>query len=164
MSCLLPNNAILVGKTLQLFRTSLETTDTTSKRVSTEKIALDTKGIKEDKFYGKDLHRSVLLTSTSSYRLAGEHGIDLSYGALGENILMDYTPYDLDAGTQIQIGEVLLEIVQHCTLCKGLSTLDSRLPKLLQRDRGVFAKVIQEGFISLEDEIYIIDRHITLHK
>jgi MOSC domain-containing protein YiiM len=74
---------------------------------------------------------------------------------LGENILIDYNPYDLPVGTKLEIGEVVLEISQHCTLCKSLTKVDNALPKLLKNDRGIFAKVVKSGNISLKDKIKI---------
>jgi len=78
---------IKAGKILELFYS------TNSGRVSTTELALDDKGVIEDKYYNKDIQRSVLITSKDSYKLATSYGIDAPYSALGENILMDYNPY-----------------------------------------------------------------------
>ena len=121
-------------------------------------IYLDLKGIVEDKFYDKDIQRSVLLTSEESYTLAQKHQIKMPYGSLGENLLIDYNPYHLPSGTQLSIGTCILEISQNCTLCDHLSSIDKRLPTLLKQDRGIFAKVIQEGKIKENDEIFIIEK------
>ena len=116
---------------------------------------MDKDGVVGDKFYAKELDRSVLISSIDSYLLAKESSIDMSYGSLGENIVMDYNPYSLPTGTKIKIGEVILEISQHCTLCKSLTKVDSKLPKLLKDDRGLFAKVIKSGTIYRGDKVYI---------
>jgi MOSC domain-containing protein YiiM len=108
-----------------------------------------------DKFYEKDPNRSVLIASVDSYKIAKEKGVDASFGALGENILIDFNPYKLAIGTNIEIGETTLEISQHCTICKSLAKVDNSLPKLLKNDRGIFAKVIKGGLINLDDEIKI---------
>jgi len=129
-----------------------------STRESQPSIQLDLKGISHDKFYGKDIHRSVLITSKESYTLAQKHHIEMSYGSLGENLLIDYNPYHLPSGTQLSIGTCILEISQNCTLCDHLSSIDKRLPTLLKHDRGIFAKVIQEGEIKENDEIFIIEK------
>ncbi|MEJ2414682.1 MAG: MOSC domain-containing protein, partial [Sulfurimonas sp.] len=55
---------------------------------------------------------------------------------------VDINPYSLIPGEKLQIGETLFEITQNCTLCKGLSSVNSKLPKVLKNDRGIFAKVI----------------------
>ena len=126
-------------------------------RTPTAELHFDTRGILNDKHYDKDIDRSVLITSLDSYVLVKEHGIDIDHGSLGENLLIDYNPYQLYSGTRLQIGSVVLEISQHCTLCKSLTQVDSKLPKLLKNDRGIFAKVIKSGTIITGDNIYIID-------
>jgi MOSC domain-containing protein YiiM len=123
-------------------------------RKSVAVLNLDTNGILEDKFYNKNRQRSILITSVASYTLAKERGIELKYGALGENILIEANPYSLQEGERLFIGDTVLEITQHCTLCKGLSSINAQLPRLLQHDRGIFAKVIStHGVITKEDSV-----------
>ena len=126
-----------------------------SRRKRQSSIRLDLKGIYGDKFYNKDTRRSVLITSKESYLLAQKHNIEIPYGSLGENILIDYNPYHLPGGTQLSIGTCILEISQNCTLCDHLSKIDKQLPTLLKHDRGIFAKIIQKGIIKDNDEIFI---------
>ncbi len=128
-----------------------------SGRTSSTTLRFDKKGIVEDKHYDTKLERSVLIASLESYDLVRNHGIDVEYGVLGENLLINYNPYHLEAGTRLNIGNVTLEISQHCTLCKSLTKVDSMLPKLLKDDRGIFAKVIKPGHISEGDDIYILE-------
>jgi MOSC domain-containing protein YiiM len=142
----------LVGKVLSLCISKKET----KLRVKQQKIFLDENGVVDDKFYGKDIQRSILLASTYSYDLVKENNIDINENDLGENILMDYNPYSLPIGTKIQIGEAIVEISQEGTLCNGLSKVNKALPKLLKKDRGIFAKTIKEGNIALGDEIYLL--------
>jgi hypothetical protein len=54
------------GKILELFYS------TNNGRVNTTELALDDKGVIEDKYYNKDIQRSVLITSSESYKLAAE--------------------------------------------------------------------------------------------
>jgi len=147
-------NLLKVGKILELFYS------TNDGRVSTSKLALDEKGVIEDKYYDKDIQRSVLITSLTSYKLASTHGIDAPYSSLGENILIDYNPYHLKPGARLSIGNLILEISQNCTLCNSLSKVDKKLPKLLKNDRGIFAKVISSGIISKGDNIYLLNNQI----
>jgi MOSC domain-containing protein YiiM len=142
-----------VGKVINLF-VSVQGSST---RVEKESFNLDPKGIIEDKFYNTNIQRSVLITSQDSYTLASSHQINMPYGSLGENVLMDYNPYHLNAGNQLRIGNVLLEISQNCTMCDHLSKIDKDLPTLLKDDRGIFAKVIESGMIKKGDEIYLLD-------
>ncbi len=146
------NNTI--GKILQLYITQ---DDEAKTRISSQSVEIDEKGIKGDKFYAKDFQRSILITSTESYTLAENNGIEISTGVLGENILIDINPYALRAGDTIQIGDALLEITQNCTLCKGLTSIHSKLPKLLKEDRGIFAKAINgETTIRVGDSVKIV--------
>ena len=141
------------GKVIALYVTK---DDAIKKREKTDEIKIDIDGIKDDKFYAKDSARAILITSIDSYKLAKENNIDLDEGALGENILIDINPYHLLPGETLQIGDTLLEITQNCTLCKGLSTLNSKLPKLLKNDRGVFAKLINDAsLIKINDTVKI---------
>ena len=126
-------------------------------RTTVTSFDLDSEGIVRDKHYNKSVDRSVLITSLESYSLAKNHGINISSGALGENILIDYNPYHLTAGSKLKIGKVTLEISQPCTLCKSLTNIDSKLPKLLKDDRGIFAKVMESGTIKEDDDIYLLD-------
>lgn len=139
------------GTVLKLF---LSKTDE-SQRVEKDEISVDTLGVVDDKFYAKEPNRSVLLSSIDSYDMAKKQDIDVPLGSLGENILLNYNPYDIPVGKEFKIGEVSLVITQNCTLCKSLTKVDSRLPKLLKDDRGIFARVIKSGVIKIGDTITI---------
>lgn len=141
-----------VGKVMGLFISQKNA----SGKVSKKTLTLDKKGIIHDKYYDTNVQRSVLITSIESYTLALSHQITIPQGALGENLLIDYNPYHLPAGTQLQIGEVILEISQNCTICDHLSIIHESLPTLLKEDRGIFAKVLKGGVIKKEDEIILI--------
>ncbi len=141
-----------VGHIISLFISEKEN----KQRVERNLLTLDKKGILEDKFYNKDLQRSVLITSIESYDLVKKHYISMPYSALGENLLIDYNPYHLPPGSRLHIGSCILEISQYCTICEHLSNIDKRVPDLLKNDRGIFAKVIKEGEIKKRDEIFLV--------
>ena len=141
-----------VGNVLKLFISK----SGTSKRFDETSINLNKYGVQGDKFYNKDLQRSVLLSSYASYDLVKTYGIEMPFGYLGENILIDYNPYALEIGTHIKIGDVILEISQNCTICNHLAILDVKIPTLLKNDRGIFTKVITEGEIKIDDAVYIV--------
>ncbi len=142
------------GKILELFITK---DDAQKTRESVAFVKVDNDGILEDKFYAKNSLRSILITATDSYKITQENNIELPWGSLGENIVTDLNPYHLVCGDKLKIGENTLEITQNCTLCKGLSSVNPKLPKLLKDDRGIFAKVISgEGRIEVGDTIEIL--------
>jgi MOSC domain-containing protein YiiM len=126
-----------------------------NKRVDKEKLELDENGVLGDKFYGKNINRLILITSLDAYKLANECGIELEYGILGENILINKSINHLALGDQFTIGEVVLEITQNCTLCNGLSIIDPKLPEVLKNDRGVFAKTVTNGIIKRGDSVIV---------
>jgi len=140
-----------IGQVLELFISHKDN----SKRIPQSVFEVDINGIVGDKFYAKDIERSILLTTIESYQLALDNGIEMSYGALGENILIDYNPYALTIGTQLKLGEVVLEVTQNCTICNHLSAIDKRLPHLLKEDRGIFVKVITAGSIEKSNKVYL---------
>jgi len=141
------------GKVLKLFITK---DDKDKTRETPQKLQVDEAGIIGDKFYAKDSQRAILISSIQSYKLTQENGIDIAVGALGENLLIDINPYHLTPGEHLQIGETVLEITQNCTLCKGLSSVNSKLPKLLKNDRGIFAKVVNgPSTINIGDSVKI---------
>ena len=142
----------IIGKVVKLFISQAGN----SNRILKEKLHLDHAGVLTDKFYNKDTNRSVLISSLESYNIALNHDISMEYGALGENILISYNIYTLPIEQQIQIGEVVLEITQNCTLCKSLTKVDNKLPKILKNDRGIFTKVVKSGYIYIDDEITIL--------
>lgn len=141
-----------VGKVLKLFTSK----SGTSQRFEQKRLSLDNFGVLDDKFYNKNTERSVLVSSIDSYKLIQTYGIDMPFGYLGENILMDFNPYNLDMGSRIQIGTTIIEISQYCTICNHLAVLDVKIPTLLKDDRGIFAKVKEAGEITLNDSVYII--------
>lgn len=126
-----------------------------NKRVQKEKLELDENGVVDDKFYAKNPNRLILITSTDAYSMAKDSGIELEYGSLGENILIDNNINDLTIGSQFKIGDLVLEITQNCTLCIGLSNIDPKLPDILKYDRGIFAKAVGNGLVKTDDSVII---------
>lgn len=129
--------------------------DNEKKRLTREIIEVDEKGVLGDKFYAKNNNRLILITSTTAYILAKSSGVELDYGSLGENILIDQAIDELAIGDRFQVGEILLEVTQNCTLCNGLSMIDPQLPEILKNDRGLFAKAVTSGIIKKDDVIII---------
>jgi len=142
----------VVGNVLSLYLSPLQSAFPEKR----EEIKCDRRGVQGDRHYNSDIDRSVLITTKESYHLARNNGIALSYGVLGENLLIDYNPYHLPPGQRLLIGEVLLEVSQLCPLCRHLSHIDKALPKLLQNNRGVFMKVIEPGTIKAGDSITLL--------
>jgi len=120
-------------------------------------IEIDEQGIIGDKYYGKNPNRTILVTSdNASYGLAALQGIELPYGSLGENVVIDINPYHLRAGAQIRIGETIVAVTQNCTLCSSLGKVDEKLPELLKDDRGIFVRTVRGGKIRKGDTVSLL--------
>lgn len=126
-------------------------------RFESDAIEIDEQGIVGDKYYGKNLNRTILLTSNdASYGLAASQGIVMPFGSLGENIVIDINPYHLRAGAHIRIGDTIVTVTQNCTLCSSLGKVDEKLPELLKDDRGIFVKTLRGGKIRKGDSVYLL--------
>ena len=125
-------------------------------RTECERLTFDKSGVLGDKFYGKKIDRSVLITGKIAYERAAEHGIKLEEGDLGENLLMDIDPRKLESGTLLRIGEVELEVSRRCPICQHLAIYDARLPRLVKDLRGVYLQVRRGGSIESSSEVEVI--------
>ncbi len=123
------------------------------KHLEQSELILDKNGVLTDKFYAKNIQRSVLICSVYGYTVAREKNIDISYGELGENIIVDFDISKLHEGDYLKIGETEIEITQNCTICQSLSKIDPTLTTLLKNDSGIFAKVIKDGIIKKDDKV-----------
>ena len=115
-------------------------------------------GVIDDKFAGnpKKIDRSVMIVGTAPYTMAKEAGIELPEVALGENILLNFDPHTLDIGTQLAIGDAMLEITSACTLCSHLTQYHKDLPKLILKHRGIYCRIIKSGIISKNDTVTLL--------
>jgi len=147
---------LYLGEVLELYRAPIGTSGV---RESCEFIELkENYGVINDKFAGdpKRAHRSVMIVGKKPYLMAKEADIVLPQTALGENILLSFDPHTLPIGSQLQIGEALLEITAACTLCNHLTQYGKDLPKLILKHRGVYCKVIKSGIIRKSDSVITI--------
>jgi len=110
---------------------------------------IENHGIKEDKFAGSDMEKTVMIVGQKAYDMAKEEGIDLEPGSLGENILLDFDPHDFMYGTIFTLGDVQLQITEDCSMCKHLTVFDNRLPKLLLHHRGRYCKILHGGTVKV---------------
>ncbi|WP_243028923.1 MOSC domain-containing protein [Thermus albus] len=113
-------------------------------------------GAKGDRHAGKDPERAVLVAGLPAYERAREAGIELPFGALGENLLLDLDPHALPPGARLRVGEALLAFSYVCTVCSSLSQFDLRLPKLLYGGRGLYARVLEGGVVRVGDPVQLL--------
>lgn len=60
----------------------------------------------------------------------------------------------LPVGTRLQCGSVLLEVTQIGKDCHSHCTIYYQMGKCIMPSNGIFARVLQEGEISVRDTIY----------
>lgn len=113
-------------------------------------------GAQGDRHAGRDPERAVLVAGLPAYEKARQAGIELPWGALGENLLLDLDPHALSSRTQLRVGEALLELSYMCTVCQSLSQFDLRLPKLLYGGRGLYARVLEGGRVRVGDPVQVL--------
>lgn len=142
---------INIGKVLKTFSATKDSSGLPRPQVS-ELNLIENFGIENDKFAGKKLDQTVMIVGVKSYDIANQNNIDLEFGCLGENILLDFDPHDFEVGKQLFIGDSIIEITQVCTVCNHLSIFDKNLPTLLKNHRGLYCKIVKNGII-LKDMI-----------
>lgn len=135
-----------LGKVLETFSATKESSGLPRPKVKELNLIKDF-GIENDKFAGKKLDQTVMIVGVRSYEIAKKKGINLEFGCLGENILLDFDPHELEIGTKLIFQDAIIEITQVCTVCSHLSVFDETLPLLLKGHRGVYCKIIKSGLI-----------------
>jgi MOSC domain-containing protein YiiM len=135
-----------IGKVLKTFSATKESSGLPRPNVEELNLIVDY-GIENDKFAGKKLDQTVMIVGIQSYEIANQNDIELEFGTLGENILLDFDPHIFEVGKQLFIEDSIIEITQVCTVCNHLSVFDKNLPLLLKSHRGLYCKIIKNGII-----------------
>jgi MOSC domain-containing protein YiiM len=135
-----------IGKVLKTFSATKESSGLPRPQVEELNLIVDY-GIENDKFAGKKLDQTVMIVGIQSYKIANKNDIELEFGTLGENILLDFDPHIFEVGKQLFIEDSIIEITQVCTVCNHLSVFDKKLPLLLKSHRGLYCKIIKNGII-----------------
>ena len=105
-----------------------------------------------------DWHRQVSLLGIESIKKMKAVGIDfLATGQFAENITTEgLTLYELPVGTKLKIGEVLLEVTQIGKKCHKGCKIKDLVGECVMPKEGIFAKVLEEGYIKSGDNIVVI--------
>lgn len=87
--------------------------------------------------------RQILLAGAPAYR---RHG--LAAHTLRENVLLDVDTATLRSGTLLRLGEeVIVGLTFHCEACGYLDTRHPGIARVIGKDRGVLARVLQGGML-----------------
>lgn len=117
-----------------------------------------------DRHAGRDPERALLLTSAATYDDLRRRGLELRYGDLGENVVIEGVQVEaLPLGTRLRCGEAVLELSRPCPVCARLVTLHPYLPKWLHHRRGVYARVLKSGVVCEgEPVVTLLNRNAPL--
>ena len=118
-----------------------------SEKRGTQKKTLDTARLRTDWGIEGDAHaghwhRQVSLLSQEEIDAFRAEGADVYPGAFGENLAVH--------------GSVLLEVTQIGKDCHSHCTIYYQMGKCIMPSNGIFARVLQEGEISVRDTIQVL--------
>jgi MOSC domain-containing protein YiiM len=108
--------------------------------------------------------RQVLLVDTSILAEIAGQDIHLKPGMLGENITLDgIAVMTLAIGTQLEIGETLLEVTEVRNPCYQLNEMHPRLLKAVatkvegqvRRNAGMMARILKGGWVRPGDPVIV---------
>jgi hypothetical protein len=143
------------GKVLALYMTMPDMMRT-AHRMACEDFECDPDGIIGDMNYEASENPMLLLTSKKSYELIEEAELVLDMGVLMESILVDVNLYHLKAGSVIEIGETIFEVLSPCESYAYLMALAPELPDVLRGNRGLFIRALDHGVVAMGDTVSIL--------
>ena len=115
-------------------------------------------GLENDAHAGK-WHRQVSLLSYEKIEDFKAKGAPVDEGAFGENLIVQGIDLrQLPVGTQLQCGEVLLEVTQIGKKCHSGCEIFKIMGDCIMPREGIFTRVLKGGVISDGDEIRVIKR------
>ena len=113
-------------------------------------------GIEGDAHAGK-WHRQVSLLSAEKIEAFREKGVQVEYGAFGENLVVEGCDLrSLPVGTRFAIGNVLLEMTQIGKECHDHCAIYNVTGDCIMPREGVFAKVLHGGKVREGDTLDVI--------
>ncbi|MEG0919305.1 MAG: molybdopterin-binding protein [Anaerovoracaceae bacterium] len=114
-------------------------------------------GIKNDAHGGK-WHRQVSLLQFEKIEDFRAKGVDVDFGAFGENIIIDEIDFrSLPVGTKFKIGDALLELTQIGKECHTHCAIYHAVGDCIMPREGVFTEVLVGGDIKVGDEVIMIE-------
>lgn len=113
-------------------------------------------GIEGDAHGGK-WHRQISLLSIEKIEEFKQKGANVHPGSFGENLIVEGFDFrSLPVGTQLIIGDVVLEMTQIGKECHSHCTIYKEMGDCIMPREGVFAQVIQGGHIKVGQEVICI--------
>ena len=108
--------------------------------------------------------RQVLLIDTAILAYLASQEMHLKPGWMGENIILDgIQVMTLPLGTQLEIGEAVLEIIEIRNPCYQLDAMHPGVLKAVEtsgsgldpRNAGMMARIIVGGWVRLDDPVIV---------
>ncbi len=111
-------------------------------------------GLKGDAHAGT-WHRQVSFLAAEDIQDARDRGLDVNFGDFAENIgTLGVDWPSLPVGTRVRLGkDVLVEVTQIGKKCHAKCEVYERTGECIMPRRGVFARVLQGGSLTLGDSI-----------
>ncbi|BCG47374.1 MOSC domain protein [Citrifermentans bremense] len=113
-------------------------------------------GIEGDAHAG-DWHRQVSLLAQESIAKMVALGLDVKEGDFAENITTEGVDLvHLPIGTQMQLGETLLEVTQIGKECHNRCAIYYQAGDCVMPKEGIFAKVLKGGVVRPGDAVTVL--------
>lgn len=144
------------GKVLDLYMT-LPDPMRSGFRTRTDALECDPGGIVGDIGHDTESGHRLLLVCEKSYELIEAAELVVDRGVLLENIYVDEDVNGLQAGTLIEIGSVLFEVLGPCEAYRYLYALAPELPEILHGNRGVFITPVHYGRVEIGDTVRLAE-------
>jgi len=125
-------------------------------RMRVEDIECDENGIMGSRDYEKGTERPLVLVSKKSYDIIEDAELVFERGLLMEDIYVDVDLYHLNAGSLIEIGEMIFEVSGPCEDYRYLYAFAPELPELIHGNRGLFLNPVEYGRIEVGDEVKVL--------
>lgn len=111
----------------------------------------------ENDAHGEDVKRQISLLAKESIAKIREKGLEVNCGDFAENITTEGLElHTLPLGTKLKIGnEVVLEVTQIGKSCLKPCAIYFAVGDCVMPKEGIFARVLSEGLISVDDKIII---------
>jgi len=103
-------------------------------------------------------HRQISLLGRESVdKLQQNIDFLLEHGAFAENILTEgIILHELPVGTQLQVGEALMEVTQIGKECHHGCAIRQAAGDCVMPREGIFCKVLKEGYIKSGDDLRVL--------
>lgn len=125
------------------------------KPVSSARVLKD-HGIEGDA-HADSWHRQVSFLALESIEKMRSKGLQVGPGDFAENVTTSGVDLlSLPIGTRFKIGDAVFEVTQHGKTCHTRCAIYYQAGDCVMPREGIFARVINDGEITVGDEIYLI--------